>query len=83
MRTKFVKQAANLPGLTPLGCAAMVGHAGVTKLLLDLGAELLPNDRGDMPAGPCALRFVRGAQEDSALKNGHNQLVPMLSTFFA
>ena len=49
MRTKFVKQAANLPGLTPLGCAAMVGHAGVTRLLLELGAELLPNDRGDMP----------------------------------
>ncbi|CAE7699093.1 ANK2, partial [Symbiodinium pilosum] len=46
---KMSRLLASLPGITPLGCAAMVGHEELTKLFLDHGAELFPNSRGEWP----------------------------------
>mmetsp|Transcript_70773 Transcript_70773/g.166057 ORF Transcript_70773/g.166057 Transcript_70773/m.166057 type:complete len:577 (+) Transcript_70773:42-1772(+) len=59
---------ASMPGITPLGYAALVGHKELTKLYLAHGAEILPNVRGDLP-------------EDLARANHHCHLMPLLSTF--
>jgi len=65
---KMPRLLASLPGMAPLGCAAMVGHEQLTRLFLDYGAEQIPNDRGDWP-------------EDLARINHHHNLLPLLATF--
>ncbi|CAE7612740.1 Ankyrin repeat and protein kinase domain-containing protein 1 [Symbiodinium microadriaticum] len=40
---------ASLPGITPLGAAALVGDETLTGLFLDLGARSAPNDMGSLP----------------------------------
>ncbi|CAE7865948.1 unnamed protein product [Symbiodinium necroappetens] len=62
------KTLASLPGLTPLGAAALVGDDALCRTYLGYGAENIANDRGDLP-------------EDLALANAHDRLLPMLSTF--
>ena len=62
------KTLASLPGLTPLGAAALVGDEALSKTYLENGAENIANERGDLP-------------EDLALANAHEHLRPMLSTF--
>jgi len=59
---------ANCPQITPLGMASLVGHEELTRLFLDFGADLLPNERGAVP-------------EDLAAMNGHTHLLPLLATF--
>ena len=59
---------ASMPGITPLGMAALVGAESVANLLLDLGAERLANDRGDLP-------------EDLAAANQHPNVLQSLATF--
>ena len=59
---------ASIPGLSPLGYAAMLGHEPLARLFLDHGAECFPNDRGDTP-------------EDLARISQHYHLLPLLSTF--
>ncbi|CAE7633916.1 unnamed protein product [Symbiodinium sp. CCMP2592] len=59
---------ASMPGITPLGYAALVGHGQLTQLYLDYGADATPNERGDTP-------------EDLARRNHHHHLIPMLATF--
>ncbi|CAE7888746.1 ANK2 [Symbiodinium microadriaticum] len=59
---------ASMPGITPLGYAALVGHGQLTKLFLDYGADPTPNERGDTP-------------ETLARRNHHHHLMPMLATF--
>ena len=45
-KTRFL---ASLPGITPLGMAALVGDEALAELFLEAGAEVIPNDRGDTP----------------------------------
>ncbi|CAE7562776.1 unnamed protein product [Symbiodinium pilosum] len=59
---------ASMPGISPLGYAALVGHGQLTQLYLDHGAVSFPNDRGDLP-------------EDLARNNHHHHLIPLLATF--
>ncbi|CAE7199329.1 unnamed protein product, partial [Symbiodinium pilosum] len=59
---------ASIPGMSALHFAAMLGHEPLTKLLLDHGAEIFPNDRGDSP-------------EDLARMGQHYHLLPLFSTF--
>ena len=62
---KHVKQRpdnylASLPGVTPLGVAALVGDESLVEMLLECGAEILANDRGDLPEALAAThRHVR------------------------
>ena len=63
-----IKVFASLPGLTPLAFAALLGNVALVQTLLDAGAELLANDRGDTPA-------------DLAGANLHEDLLPLLSVF--
>ena len=44
------RRVAALPGITPLAIAAMLGDGELTQLFLEFGAEMLANDRGDLPA---------------------------------
>ena len=62
------KTLASLPGLTPLGAAALVGDEALSKVYLEYGADNVANERGDLP-------------EDLAFANAHEHLLPMLSTF--
>jgi len=57
-----------LPGITPLGTAAMLGDEGLIRIFLDFGADFAANERGDMP-------------DDLASSNGHEDLLPMLNVF--
>ena len=43
------KTLASLPGLTPLGAAALVGDDALCRTYLGYGAENIANDRGDLP----------------------------------
>ncbi|CAE7327132.1 unnamed protein product [Symbiodinium sp. CCMP2592] len=63
-----VKTMAALPGLTPLGAAALIGDEGLARLLWENHAEVLANQRGDLP-------------EDLAIANGHDHLLPLLASF--
>ncbi|CAE7838245.1 unnamed protein product [Symbiodinium microadriaticum] len=63
-----VRTAAALPGLTPLGAAALIGDEGLARLLWENDAEVLANQRGDLP-------------EDLAIANGHDHLLPLLASF--
>ena len=63
-----LKVLASLPGLTPVGFAALLGDSAVTQVLVDAGAEMLTNERGDSPS-------------DLAMANLHEGLLPCLSTF--
>ncbi|CAE7479088.1 unnamed protein product [Symbiodinium natans] len=60
---KMARLMASLPGISPLGCAAMVGNSELVELFLEHGAELSQNDRGDWP-------------EDLARMNNHYNLLP-------
>ena len=62
------RYAACMPGLTPLGYAAVSGHEQLVRLFLEHGADHLPNERGDMP-------------EDLARYNCYHHVVPLLATF--
>ena len=44
------RRVAALPGITPLGTAAMLGDGELAQLFLEFGAQVLENDRGDTPA---------------------------------
>ena len=59
---------ASMPGITPLGMAALVGAESMTNLLLESGAEPMANDRGDTP-------------EDLAAANQHFHVLQSLATF--
>ena len=61
-----LKVLASLPGLTPVGFAALLGDGAVTQVLVDAGAEMLTNDRGD-------------SLSDLAMANLHETLLPSLS----
>lgn len=63
------RQWAGLPGATPLGMAASIGNEALLNLLLQKGATMATNDRGDSP-------------EDLARASGHFHLLPSLQTFF-
>lgn len=43
------RRVAALPGITPLGTAAMLGDGELAQLFLEFGAQVLENDRGDTP----------------------------------
>lgn len=62
------KTLISLPGLTALGCAAFVGDEQLARLFLEHGAEIRANDRGDLPI-------------DSAMLNGHENILPLFDTF--
>lgn len=66
--TMMSRLRASMPGITPLGYAALVGCEELTKLFLEHGAESVPNERGDLP-------------EDLARHNHHCHLLPLLDTF--
>ena len=59
---------ASAPGITPLSVAALMGNEALVKVFLDFGAEMIANERGDLP-------------EDLASMNGHTGLLPILATF--
>jgi len=59
---------AALPGLTPLGAAAMVGDESLCKVYLEYGAESIADGQSILP-------------EDLASAFGHEHLLPMLATF--
>ena len=63
-----VKTMASLPGLTPLGAAALAGDEGLARLFWQHDAEVVANERGDLP-------------EDLAVATGHDHLLPLLASF--
>ena len=62
-----VRDFASLPGLTPLLKAAMYGCEEISELLLQHGAQALPNDRGET----C---------EDLAKAQGHYNVLHLFDT---
>ena len=62
------RETATLPGTTPLLKAAATGHTEMTETLLRLGAEVLPNDRGETP-------------QELAEAYGHEHILPSFQTF--
>lgn len=65
----LVRTWSSLPGLTPLGCAALVGDSSLVRLLLQARAEASMNNRGDLPY-------------ELAEACGHRHLLPLLETTF-
>jgi len=64
--TYFNRTFSILPGLSPIGQAALVGDVRITQLLLDFKADAsVPCDIGLFP-------------EDIAEENGHDHLLPLL-----
>ncbi|CAE7218198.1 Ank3 [Symbiodinium sp. CCMP2456] len=62
------RMLASIPGITPLGTAAFIGDEHLCQILLDHGADMRPNERGDTP-------------ESFAIVNRHDHLIPHLATF--
>ncbi|CAE7212188.1 warA [Symbiodinium sp. CCMP2592] len=62
------RMLASIPGITPLGTAAFIGDEHLCQILLDHGADMRPNARGDTP-------------ETFAIVNRHDHLIPHLATF--
>jgi len=65
----LVRTWGSLPGLSTLGCAALVGDSSMVKLLLEARAEASVNDRGNLPF-------------ELAEACGHSHLLPRLETTF-
>ncbi|CAJ1372278.1 unnamed protein product [Effrenium voratum] len=66
--SRSVLLMSSLPGVTPLGILSWAGNEQMARLLLDHGAEMLPNDMGHSP-------------EDMARLTGQLHLLPHLATF--
>ncbi|CAK9020384.1 unnamed protein product [Durusdinium trenchii] len=65
----LVRTWGSLPGMTPLHAAALVGNSKLVRSLLEYRAQLLMNDRGNLP-------------HELAQACGHTHLLPLLETFY-